>query len=65
MLSSGADQAYTLTAMTLAVWADSQCLALVGFVHHVGLCGFPEAARCDGVQISIRQHGRQYATLDG
>ena len=28
---------------------QSQCLALVGFVQHVGLCGFPEAARCDGV----------------
>ena len=43
----------------------SQCLALVGFVLHVGLCGFPEAARCDNVQISLCQHSRYCATLDG
>jgi len=36
-----------------------QCLTMVGFVQHVMLCGFPEAPRCDGIQISLHQHGRQ------
>ena len=28
----------------------SRCLTMVGFVQYVGLCGFPEAARCGNVQ---------------
>ena len=64
MLSAVADQASTLTAMTLAV-CPHICLARVGFVQHVGLCRFPEAARCDDVQNSLRQHSRQCATLNG
>ena len=30
-------------------------------MQHVGLCGFREAARCDGVQIPLRQHDRRCA----